>query len=224
MRMIGPFEIHEPLARGGHAVVHAARWTANGTDIGLVAKIAIPGTELALHRENATLRAVVHGNLIAPIAFVDDATHAALVLPRAACSLRAHLGRLDEAEALPVAIAITAALEALHRAGYVHDDVTAGNILLLDDGTPVLSDLGSAAPHTEAGARADIAALARTLREVMVPGASALRDLAERVERSACDAAEFALELQALDIAPRAIDVHAAPPVALEPPTIVVTD
>jgi serine/threonine protein kinase len=223
VRMIGPFEIHEPLARGGHAVVHRARWSGD-TPGDLVAKIAIPGTELALHRENATLRAVEHGNLISPVGFVDDATHAALVLPRAACSLRAHLGRLDDSQAFPVAVAITAALAALHRAGYVHDDVTAGNILLLDDGTPVLSDLGSAVPFTDAGERSDIAALARTLREVMVPDASPLRELAERVERAPCEAAAFALELQTLDITPRAIDVHAAPPVALEPPTIVVAD
>ena len=93
MRVMGPFEIHQPLARGGHATVHVARWAGTAGDpptSELVAKVAFDGAELALHTENATLRAVEHPNVIAPVGFVDDATQAALVLPRAACSLRAH--------------------------------------------------------------------------------------------------------------------------------------
>jgi serine/threonine protein kinase len=226
MRVMGPFEIDQPLARGGHATVHAARWAGTTSDSRtpeLVAKIAFDGAELALHKENAALRAVEHPHVIAPVGFVDDATQAALVLPRAACSLRAHAARLDESEAMHVAFAVAGALDALHRAGFAHADVSAGNVLLLHDGTPVLSDLGSVQAATSAGAHADVAALARVLRDSLTDGESSrLGVLLADVERAPCAPAAFDDLLRALAIEPRSFDIGTAEPVVMEPPTIVV--
>jgi tRNA A-37 threonylcarbamoyl transferase component Bud32 len=223
MRVIGPFEIGEPLARGGHAVVHAAR--PSGGDpatLPLVAKVAVAGGEVGLHYENTVLRRIDHPHVVVPAAFVDDSTHAALLLPRAVCSLRAHAGHVDEAQAVGIVRAIAGALAAVHRAGYAHNDVTAGNVLLYEGSAAVLADFGSAISCTAAAALEDVAALAREVRSVLAPGESTLRALLDEVERAPCDATELAQRVDALGVTPRPIDVHAAPPVALEPPTIVV--
>ena len=223
MRMIGPFEIHDPIARGGHAVVHAARWPGGAPERSVVAKVANAGAELALHHENIALRTVEHPNVIAPVGLVDDATHVALVLPRAACSLRAHAGRLDDAQVFGLLAALAGGLYAIHRRGLVHGDVSASNVLLFDGGTPVLGDLGGAEPCTGDGVSADVAALARTARETLAPGPdSELRRVLATFERSGGDAPALHAALAALDAAPGPIDPHAAPPVAVEPPTMIV--
>ena len=56
----------------------------------------------------------------------------------------ARQGRLDEVEAVAIADAVLAALEAAHRDGMVHRDVKPGNIMLLDDGGVKLADFGIA--------------------------------------------------------------------------------
>lgn len=53
-------------------------------------------------------------------------------------------GRLDEPEAVAIADAVLAALDAAHRNGMVHRDVKPGNIMLLDDGGVKLADFGIA--------------------------------------------------------------------------------
>jgi tRNA A-37 threonylcarbamoyl transferase component Bud32 len=225
MRTIGPFELRQPLARGAHAVVHLARWSGDAGDGGteLVAKVALDGCELALHAENAALHAVEHRNVIAPVGFVDDGRQVALVLPRAACSLRAHEGRLADDELAPVVTELADALAELHRAGLCHGDVSAGNVLLLPDATPVLSDLGRAATVTSAAAGRDVANLARAALECRRPeGSSPLTDLLTQVVAGPCDAAALRECVEELGIAGRPIDVRAAPPLAVEPPTVVV--
>ena len=56
----------------------------------------------------------------------------------------ARQGRLDEPEAVAIADAVLAALDAAHRGGMVHRDVKPGNIMLLDDGRVKLADFGIA--------------------------------------------------------------------------------
>ena len=56
----------------------------------------------------------------------------------------ARQGRIDELEAVAIADAVLAALEAAHRGGMVHRDVKPGNIMLLDDGRVKLADFGIA--------------------------------------------------------------------------------
>ena len=56
----------------------------------------------------------------------------------------ARRGRLGEREALKYTLDIARALEAAHRAGIVHRDIKPANILIAEDGTAKLCDLGLA--------------------------------------------------------------------------------
>jgi serine/threonine protein kinase len=220
MRTIGPFEIHEPLVRGGHAVVHVARWSG-ATDDRLVAKVAAVGSELALHDENQALRAVEHPNVIAPVGFVDDTRSVVLVLPRAACSLSAHVGRLDERQVAPVLVQLASALAELHRAGITHGDVRPPNVLFTSDGAPLLADLGRSSAVSPSGAARDVAGLAQVGIEALAD-AGPLRELLGDVVAEPCDALALGECIDALGIEPRPIDVTAVPAVAVEPPTMIV--
>jgi serine/threonine protein kinase len=231
MRMIGPYEIGVPLARGGHAVVHLARDAGRHREspqhAPVVAKVARRGDEAVLHHENACLRRVEHPNVIAPVAMVDDGLDAALVLPLAACSLGAMHSRLRAAEVLHVLRAIAGAIGALHEQGLVHRDIAPQNILLAHDTTPLLADLGRAGRADHDGVRHDVCSLARCGSALLRPdgdgpGDTALRALLDAVTDGRSpfvDAPDFATALDGIGIVPAAPDPHAVVPISVEPPT-----
>ncbi|MEA3058504.1 MAG: transporter, family, lactate transporter [Sphingomonadales bacterium] len=110
-------------------------------------------------QEVAALLAVQHPNIVRLVDVRDGTTGAELALEHAAGGslhdLLAARRRLSAGEAIGIGLAIGAALAELHRRGLVHGDVHPGNILF-DDAvtmTPLLADLGSAAPigHPAAG-------------------------------------------------------------------------
>ena len=229
MRMIGPYEIGVPLARGGHAVVHLARHADRHREspqqAPVAAKVARRGDEAVLHHENSCLRRVEHRNVIAPVAMVDDGLDAALVLPLAACSLGAMHARLRAAQVLHVLRAIAGAIGALHDQGLVHRDIAPQNILLADDTTPLLADLGRAGRADHDGVRHDVGSLARCGLALLRPdgdGDAALRallDAATDGRSPFVDARAFAAALDGTGIVPAAPDPHAVVPVSVEAPT-----
>lgn len=234
MRLIGPFEIGDVVARGGSSVVHLARWREDPS-LDLVAKVATAGSELQLHHENSTMRAVMHPSLLSPVGFVDDMVHAALVLPRAACSLRAHAGRLSPDEVAHVVVSVAGALDVLHRTGFAHGDVSAGNILLRSDGTAILADFGDARRCSEDAARADLSALASVAIDSMsnaLPtpttsststastGNDQLRALLERTSAEPMSPANLAEAVKAVAPGLRPPDPFTVPAIVDEPPTM----
>lgn len=74
---------------------------------------------------------------------------------------------LHPAEALAVVEQIGGALDALHAAGWIHGDVSAGNVLFTPDGHAVLADFGSA---RRAGSRAHAGRGGRAVTLAVSPG------------------------------------------------------
>ncbi|MBB2921521.1 protein kinase domain-containing protein [Cellulomonas cellasea] len=138
-------------------------------------------------------------------------------------------------EAVTLAIPLADALAALHAAGLVHSDVSPANVVVRDDGRPVLVDLvscvvggrgtpGFAAPEVEegheSGPEADVHALARTvLRHLAVRDAAvdAPGDGGTRVRDLLADAADPdpAVRPTALALADACFRAEEPQPVAL---------
>ncbi len=71
-------------------------------------------------------------------------------------------GTLTEAELKPILFPILDGLEAVHRADFLHRDIKPGNIVIRDDGSPVLIDFGSA--------RQAVAGKSRSVTAIVTPG------------------------------------------------------
>jgi serine/threonine protein kinase len=212
MRVIGPFRLCEAIARGAHATVHAAS-RLDAPQQRLACKVAHRAQEHRLHREGAVLRRVRHPNLIEPVGLVDDGEVVALVLPRAACSLSSHVASLDAEEVAGTISGVAGALAALHAAGVAHGDVTAANVLLLEDGRAVLADLGSTGAATPASRAADVAAAARLGTALLA-----------RTEAAPTDAVSFARTVRSAVATTRVPDPNRGPATVDEPPTVEIED
>ena len=151
-----------PLGAGGMGVVYAA--TDSWTNQGVALKIARSGrrrgqnSNRQLRHEAATL-ALVDDPHVCSIAGVSRLRgRACLVLERLVGeSLQARLtkGRMDTRELLDVAVQLTQALQAIHAAGVVHQDIKPANIMLTQVGVVKVIDFGIA---VLAGAPSDGAA------------------------------------------------------------------
>ncbi|MFI1866332.1 serine/threonine protein kinase [Streptomyces jumonjinensis] len=168
---VGPWEVREPLASGPFATVYAGRRVSDrpGAPAEAALKFLPAGTrtphqlhrlqELA-EREPAILRRLQRPRLIHMYGTltVDDPAEplldgaTVLVLERADGSLDALLRRCPRPAAGPALLAqICEGLHQLHHAGWVHGDLTPGNVLLLSDHTVRLGDFSPAA-ESSAGA------------------------------------------------------------------------
>lgn len=106
----------------------------------------LPSGGDALREARAAAR-VAHPNLVAVHDVVEDAGGAALVLeyvPGGTLEERLAAGPLAPDDARRIGIEIADGLAALHRAGLVHGDVKASNVLLRGDGRAALGDFGAA--------------------------------------------------------------------------------
>ena len=81
-------------------------------------------------------------------------------------------GKLNEAELTAVLSPLVEGLEQVHGAGFLHRDITPRNILLKEDGTPVLIDFGSA--------RQMVGARSQTVTAVVTPGYAPLEQYSTR--------------------------------------------
>ena len=86
-------------------------------------------------------------------------------------------GTLTEAEIRRSILPLAAGLEAVHGAGLLHRDIKPGNIVIRDDGTPVLIDFGSA--------RQAMGIKSRSLTSVVTPGYAPLEQYSTRSRQGA---------------------------------------
>jgi serine/threonine protein kinase len=151
IRAIGRYRIDRQLGEGGMGVVYAAfderldRAVALKT---LRTDRADPSARDRLRREARAAAGISHPH-ICQVYDVDEADNEIFVtmelLEGEPLSTRLLRGSLPLGEACGVALAVLAALDALHRRGFVHRDVKPSNIFLTPHGVKLL-DFGLAVP------------------------------------------------------------------------------
>ncbi len=171
MRTILDYVLEQPTRIGRVTSVHRARRPPGGERFALKTASSELSTDqhvraqLRLRREAGVLSAVHHPGLVPLVEVLEipaargrlrrygttavSATDVGIVLAWARLGSLADaiaVGSIAAAPAVAMARQLTGALAALHAAGFVHRDISPGNVLRADERTWWLSDLGEAAP------------------------------------------------------------------------------
>src|SRR5215208_747641 len=163
--MVAGFRLERELGRGARAVV----WQA--TQPNLDRNVAL---KLLLRDDQGPLAWPEHPRVVSMYATGawEGGRFVAMQLVRGrSLSALQEAGELDPRASLELLADVASGLDAAHRAGIVHGDVTARNVFVDDDGRALLSDFGLAARDaTIAADRAGFAALVhRGLGESQAP-------------------------------------------------------
>lgn len=153
-RGIAPLEILEEIARGRFGAVHRIRGGGRDYAVKVLDAVAVDHAELPrdFRREAALLASVDHPGLprVHEVGLVDGHPYLVMdLVPGRPLAQVIAAGPLPPDRALRVATELADALACVHQLGLVHRDVTPDNIVISDDGSPVLIDFGLA---THAGA------------------------------------------------------------------------
>ena len=147
------YEILHEIGRGGMGVVYAARQLALDREVALkvlpAASLASSTARQRFLREARSLARVRHENVVPIYEVIETAELCAFSMelirgPRLADFVAQHssvAGRGTVASCR-VALAVARALSVMHEHGLVHRDVKPSNVLLRENGEPVLSDFG----------------------------------------------------------------------------------
>src|SRR5262249_39215198 len=144
-RAIGPYEVVRELGRGGMGVVLQAR-APDGRDVAVKVLLDPNKTGAAdrFEREGRLLKSLGEAEGFVPLVDSGDSPFGPwIAMPFVSGgTLRSRLakGRLDLAEAIAVAIAISRAVGRAHERGIVHRDLKPDNVLFTDAGRPLVAD------------------------------------------------------------------------------------
>lgn len=132
-RTIGPYRLISRLGRGGMGVVHHAVHLVTGRAVALKI-IDLENRQLKHHLEQVTheamaMAALRHPHVVTCYSFGEDGRHLCLALELICGGDTVGLversgGRLDEAAIRSLAEQCADGLNAIHRAGLVHRDIT----------------------------------------------------------------------------------------------------
>ncbi|MBI5879239.1 MAG: serine/threonine protein kinase [Chloroflexi bacterium] len=163
-KRFGNYEIESTLGHGGMATVYRARQVS----LNRAVAFKVLGTSFAMdqtvrkrfEQEALAVAQLSHPNIVPVYDYGDDAELGILYIVMEMVTGGSFSGlrhrRLSPAEIVPAVAQIGRALDYAHRQGIVHRDVKPGNILLNNDGRPMLTDFGlvrweSTSLHTETG-------------------------------------------------------------------------
>lgn len=149
---IGPYTLVRRIGEGGMGVVYEC--ARDGSPQAIALKLLRPelaqndGYRRRFQHEVRAAGEVGHPGLV-PIVDAGEADgYHYLAMPfvgrRTLKGLVRGEGRLPLAETLAIAERLGSALDAIHERGLVHRDIKSSNILLTDEGAPMLSDFGVA--------------------------------------------------------------------------------
>ncbi len=144
----GRYTIQSLVGQGGMGTIYRAHDTRLGRAVAiklLRADLAAdPSARTRFLREGQIVAPIVHPNVVRTYDAGDDPAGPYLVQEFLAGQTLDQLIPLPPARAAGIVRGIAAGLGAIHTRGYVHCDVKPQNILLRDNGTPVLLDFGIA--------------------------------------------------------------------------------
>jgi ABC-type oligopeptide transport system substrate-binding subunit/predicted Ser/Thr protein kinase len=141
------------LGRGGMGSVYRATETQTGARVAVKAldpRVVARAPEILERfvREGQALRQLNHPNIVKMVAAVEEDGQHYLVLEFVeGGSLQDLLdaqGPMPSARVIEIALDLADALTRAHRLGIIHRDLKPGNVLLAEDGTPRLTDFGTA--------------------------------------------------------------------------------
>jgi serine/threonine-protein kinase len=163
---LGPWLLERVIGRGSMSTIYQARPAAGGNQSARYAvkvlDAAWQGQAIAVaffRREAAIGRRVTHPHLISVLSAQIASPPYYLVMPLLAGRTAEERLASGELISLPHALWIARqtaeALDAVHRAGYLHGDVKPGNLMLSSEGHTTLLDLGFARELAETGSALD---------------------------------------------------------------------
>jgi len=150
--VVAGYRIEATLGEGGAGQVYRAAPPGGGAPVALKlmrrAQARDEESRRRFLREARAAGEVSHPHLVGVLAAGDADGRPFLVMPyvpgRSLAARIAGEGPLDPAESVRVVGEVARGLQAVHRAGLLHRDVKASNVLLALDGTAALSDFGLA--------------------------------------------------------------------------------
>ena len=144
----GRYRITALVGSGGMGTVYRARDEHLGREVALKVLradlAADPKARTRFLREGQIAAQIAHPNVVRTFDAGDTPAGPYLVQEFLIGQTLDHLIPLPPARAAVLAAGVAAALDAIHRHGYIHCDVKPGNVLVKADGTPVLLDFGIA--------------------------------------------------------------------------------
>jgi serine/threonine protein kinase len=145
---LGPYEIVEPIGKGGMGEVYRARDSRLGRDVAI--KVSAEAFGERFEREARTIASLNHANIctlhdVGPDYLVMELVQGVTLADRI------KEGPIPFEESLAIARQIADALEAAHDQGIVHRDLKPGNVIVKQDGTVKVLDFGLAKVAYRAG-------------------------------------------------------------------------
>ncbi len=126
---LGPYEIIEPIGKGGMGAVYRARDTRLGRDVAI--KVSEQRFGERFEREARVISSLNHPN-ICHLYDVGDNYLVMELVEGQTLSARIKQGPIPLEESVSIAHQIAAALEAAHEKGIVHRDLKPGNVMIKD--------------------------------------------------------------------------------------------